>query len=254
MSEQVKISIITVCYNSESTIARCMSSVSNQRYENYEHIIIDGNSQDATLHLVNKYKTSNSIVLSEEDDGIYDAMNKAIAMCSGDLIGILNSDDFYAKSTVLNDVSEIYKLTNEDIIAGAVCFVDERNRCQRVVKPNSFRPWMLFFGWMLPHTSTFISSEIYRKFGCYDMHLSTAADYELFVRLLLKNELSYYACNDHWVSMQMGGVTTSGMSSYLRTTRQMKNAIRKNGYFSSNLLLLLRLPIKYLTETLWQKK
>ena len=250
----MKLSIITVCLNSEATIADCIKSVRSQNFLDYEHIIIDGKSTDKTLDLINTFKSENCVVISEEDSGIYHEINKGIALSNGELIGILNSDDYYPRPDVLEEVVEIYESTNSSIISGSIYFVDSENKKRRYINPKNFRTWMLYFGWMLPHTSTFIASDLYRNHGLYCNVLSTAADYDFFIRLLLKRSKSFHACNNHWVTMRLGGATTSGFKSYLMTTQQMYQAIKRNGYFTSYLLLFIRLPIKFFSQKIWRKE
>jgi glycosyltransferase involved in cell wall biosynthesis len=242
-----KITIVTVCFNSAATIRDTIDSVLNQDYANIEYIIVDGGSTDGTMQIVAQYENQITQIVTEPDQGIYDAMNKGIGLATGDIIGILNSDDFYTSSDVISTIVNTYCQSSADIVFGDLIYIapSDTSRVLRIYNASGFRPWMLRFGWMPPHPATFIKRSIYKKFGQYSMGYKTAADYEIFVRLLLINRIKYFYLEKTIVHMRMGGATSSGWRSYWITSCEMVRALNENGIFSSIILILMRLPIKF---------
>lgn len=243
----MKVSVITVCYNSEQTIGHTLRCVSEQSYEKIEHILIDGASTDRTMEIVDTVGSHLSKIISEKDLGIYDAMNKGVAHASGGIIGILNSDDMYVSRNVISEVVDAFNGTGADIVFGDLDFVPraDSNKVVRIYRPKKFRPWMLRFGWMPPHPATFIKKSVYDKYGLYALGYKTGADYEMFVRLLLLNKVSYSYLPKTLVHMRMGGATTSGWRSYLTTSIEMVRAVKSNGFYTNIFIILMRLPIKF---------
>lgn len=242
-----KISIITVSFNSAVTIRDTIESVLAQTYPDIEYIIVDGASTDGTMQIVSEYADRIAKIVSEPDKGIYDAMNKGIALATGDVVGILNSDDFYASSEALSMVAQVFEWSSADMVSGDLDYVDPSNTTRVVRRYFSagFRPWMLRFGWMPPHPATFIKKSVYQKYGSYAMGYKTGADYEMFVRLLLLHKLSWHHLAKTIVHMRTGGATTSGWSSYMTTSREMVRAVRENGFYTNLFIILMRLPIKF---------
>ena len=243
---QPLVSVVTVCYNAADTIKDTIESVLSQTYSNIEYIIVDGASTDNTMHIVSQYGNRIASVISEPDGGIYDAMNKGLTVATGDLVGILNSDDFYSNSEVVSQIAGVFAHTNSDIVYGNLVYVAKSNLSRIVRNYNSerFKAWMLRFGWMPPHPATFIKMAIYKKFGMYSTDYKTGADYEMFVRLLLVNNVSCTFIKMTIVTMRMGGVTSSGLSSYINTSKEMVRAIRGNGFYTNIFFILMRLPVK----------
>lgn len=243
----MKISIITVSYNSENTIRDTIESVLAQTYPNIEYIIIDGASKDNTMGIVSEYSESIAKVVSEPDKGIYDAMNKGVALATGDVVGILNSDDFYENATALATVAAAFtKNPASALVYGDVVFVEPDNLQQvtRFYSAAHFRAWKLRFGWMPPHPGTFIRSTVYRDVGPYSLLYKISADYEMFVRLLLGKRLQYSHINQVLVRMRSGGVSTSGVRSSLRLNREIVQACRRNGIYTNLLMVLSKIPFK----------
>lgn len=202
----MKISIITVSYNSASTIEDTIKSVLAQNYSGLEYIIIDGGSKDGTMDIVNKYTNNIAKVISEKDSGIYDAMNKGIGLATGDVVGILNSDDFYKSNTVLKDVEHCFVQMNVDACYGDIEYIDrdDSTKVVRVWKAGEYKKDKLNSGWIPPHPSFFVKREMYTKYGLFNLNFRIAADYELMLRFLLKGiTLGYIA--KVLVSMREGG-------------------------------------------------
>jgi len=203
----MKISVITPALNSSKTIAKCIESIDRQNFLHVEHIIIDGNSVDGTIEIANRYLSSNRIVLSEPDTGIYEAMNKGISKASGEVIGILNSDDFYADSTILSTINKTLEDTGIDSCYGDLVYVDQSKitKLIRHWKSCSYNDKLFYKGWMPPHPTFFVRKRIYEKYGLYRLDFGTAADYELMLRFLLKYGISTQYIPQVLVKMRSGG-------------------------------------------------
>lgn len=243
----MKVSIITVCFNSDETIRTTIESVLSQTYDDIEYIIIDGKSTDSTMDIVTEYKNSINVMMSEPDAGIYDAMNKGIAISTGEVVGILNSDDFYASQTVIEEVVDRFKrMPACDLVFGDVAFVDSRkvDKILRLYRSNRFRPWKLRFGWMPPHPATFIKKKTYKSIGEYSLDYIISSDYEMFVRLLLLHKCDFSRINGVLVKMRMGGISTSGLKNSLLLNREIVRACRSNGIYTNLFFVLIKFPVK----------
>ena len=213
----MKISIITVCFNSSKTIARTIESVLAQKDICLEYLIIDGASKDNTISIAESFrqefeeKGTSLIIKSEPDKGIYDAMNKGVQFASGDIIGILNSDDYYAATDVLSTVVKGFEETKTETLYGNLLYVKHGKpfRYWRSGKFHSFR-----FGWMPPHPSFFVKKSIYEKFGAFRLDCGTAADYELMLRFLEKNNVSTQWIDKILIYMEAGGASGANVEAY----------------------------------------
>lgn len=243
----MKVSIVTVCYNSESTIQRTIESVLLQTYKNIEYIIIDGYSMDETISIIEKYKSKIDVIVSEPDQGIYDAMNKGINLATGDIIAMLNSDDFYQDRNVIETVVDKFSsFPDVDLVFGDVAFVspDNLERITRLYGSGHFKPWKLRFGWMPPHPATFIKKNIYDQFGLYSLDYKISSDYEMFVRLLLVNKLRFHHINKVLIKMRTGGVSTSGIKHSILLNREIVKACRNNNIYTNIIFVLSKIPFK----------
>ena len=189
MNSSLKISIITVSFNSAKTIKETIESILIQDYNNIEYIIIDGGSSDETIDIVKSYSEKISYFISEKDNGIYDAMNKGIKAATGDIVGILNSDDFYPNSFVLSNVAKSFKKYNCDAVYGDLVYVKEKDTTQikRYWQAGNYNTSKIKNGWMLPHPTFFVKKVMYDRHGLYNSDLKRAADYEMILKLLLNN-------------------------------------------------------------------
>ena len=245
----LKISIITVCFNSEKTIRDTIESVIAQDYTDIEYIIVDGGSNDSTMSIIQEYEDSINTVITEIDKGIYDAMNKGIKLATGDVIGILNSDDIFENSLVISDVIKLFKsIPSVSLIFGDVVIVDpiKTENIIRFCSSKNFRRWKLRFGWMPPHPATFIKKTVYEQVGNYSLDYKISADYELFVRMLMVNQLNYSRMNKILVRQRAGGVSTSGFKSSLLLNSEIVEACKINGFYTNLFLVLLKIPFKLL--------
>jgi glycosyltransferase involved in cell wall biosynthesis len=247
----VKISIVTVSYNSAKTIADTLRSVVTQTYTDIEHLIIDGLSSDQTMQVVNAHNDPKLIFISEPDNGIYDAMNKGIRRATGEVIGILNSDDFYAHKNVLNEVANLFVSDPTlDVVLGDVDFVKSGNaeNVVRTCRASGFKRWMFRFGFMPPHPAVFVRKSAYERIGYYKIGYKIAADFDFLLRLLHIDGAKYQTTGKLWVRMRVGGASTSGWQSNNVITKEMQRSLRENGVFSNVPMLLLRLPLKIITQ------
>jgi glycosyltransferase involved in cell wall biosynthesis len=243
----LKLSIITVCFNSASTIRDTIESVLSQDYGDIEYIVVDGGSKDGTQAIVESYGERISRFVSEPDKGLYDAMNKGVAMATGAVIGILNSDDFYESTTSLSSVAKAFERRPEsDAVFGDVVFVNpaDLHTVTRFYRANRFAPWKLRFGWMPPHPATFIRKSAYDIVGQYSLKYRISADYEFFVRLFKVHALKYSYLDQVLVRMRSGGASTAGLRSSLKLNLEIVDACRTNGLYTNILMLLFKLPFK----------
>lgn len=216
-----KVSIITPTYNSAKTIRDTLNSVARQTYYNIEHIIIDGSSTDETIDIVNTF-THVSKVISEKDAGIYDAMNKGINVSTGDIIGILNSDDFYVDNNVINDIVNQFNISKSDSVYADLVFISNNdiNNIVRIWQSKKFKKKNFLYGWMPPHPTFFVKKNIYVKYGIYNLTLKHSADYELMLRFLYKECVSASYLPKIIVKMRIGGHSTSSLKNRIRANRE----------------------------------
>ncbi|MDB9973235.1 glycosyltransferase [Oceanospirillaceae bacterium] len=249
----MKVSIVTVCYNSEKTIGDTLRSIQTQTYSDIEYIVIDGLSKDTTNNIVKNFNDIVSVHISEKDSGLYDAMNKGISLASGDIIGILNSDDFYPHSGVIADVvAEFLKNKDVDLVLGDVDFVraEDLTKPVRFYSSYDFSPWTMRFGFMPAHPGAFIKKTAYDKVGDYKLGYEICSDFDIFVRMLVVAKLPYVKLKKNLVRMRVGGVSTSGIKSYAITTNEILRSLKENQIYSNILMVLMRLPVKFFINLL----
>lgn len=241
----MKISIITVTYNSENTIRDTLESVLKQTYLDIEYIIVDGASKDSTLEIVREYESlfgGRLRYISESDRGAYDAMNKGIGMATGDIVGFLNSDDFFISDDVLQKVANAFETNEIDAVYGDVHYVKAEDISKRVRYYSSrffVRPLMRF-GFMPAHPSFYCRREIYQKYGGFDTSYKIAADFENLLRLIYIHRIRTKYVNKDFVSMRLGGMSTKGIASRKQIMKEHIRAMKKNGVYSNFFLLCLR--------------
>lgn len=226
----MKISIITATYNSAKHINRCIESVYSQSWINIEHIIIDGVSKDNTLKIINSIPNRVTRIISEPDEGIYDAMNKGIKLASGDIIGCLNSDDQFHNNEVVEKIAAVFQDYPEiDCLYGNLIFVNNEQKVTRKWQSKPFRPGFFAKSWTPAHPTFYCRREVYERYGLYKTDYKIAADVELMLRVLeLKNIKSFFL-DEILVNMSVGGVSTRGLKSTLTITQEMKRAFKENG-------------------------
>jgi glycosyltransferase involved in cell wall biosynthesis len=227
----LKISIITVTYNSGSTLEQTILSVVNQTYKDIEYIIVDGKSTDDTLKIVEKYKNKISKILSEKDKGLYDALNKGIEMATGDVVGILHSDDFYIDSSVIQKYADTFLKNNSDAVYSDLYYVDKTNtdKIIRKWKSGEYTSRSFINGWMPPHPTFFVKKEIYQKFGKFNTEFKSAADYELMLRFIHKNKIHISYLPKYTVKMRVGGKSNVTIQNRVNANLEDRRAWEVNG-------------------------
>ena len=242
----MKVSLITVSYNSATTIKDTIDSVLAQDYHDLEYVIVDGKSKDTTVDIVKSYSDKISRWISEPDKGIYDGMNKGLKMVTGDVVGMLNSDDFYADHTIISQVAKVFEDENIDAVFGDLIFVDPKNLKKQVRSYSSkgWHPGKFARGFMPAHPTFFVRRKFYEKYGLFKTDYKIASDYEMLIRLLYVHKLRYKYLPLTMVIMRMGGVSSSGIRSNILLNKEIKRACHENG-IRTNLPLIY---MKYFTK------
>lgn len=247
----MRISIITATYNSAATLRDTMESVLRQTYRDIEYLVIDGASKDNTRDIIQEYEPrfeGKMRWVSEPDKGIYDAMNKGIAMATGEVVGILNSDDFYTSETVLERLASTLTSTGADAVYGDIHFVDPDNlsKSVRYYSSKSFRRWMMRLGFMPAHPSFYCRRKIYEQYGAFDCTYKVAADFENLLRLIFVHRIKICYVPMDCVTMRTGGASTSGLASHKQILTDHVRAYRENHVQSNTLMDSLRYVFKIL--------
>lgn len=227
----MKLSIITVVLNRADTIEDCLRSVAEQTFEDVEHIIIDGGSSDGTLEIIDKYKNHIYKVISEKDNGIYDAMNKGIKLASGDVIGMLNADDIFYDEGVLSEIAAAFEQNEIDCIYGNMIYVHRKNteKITRRWTSREFIDGLFERSWTPAHPTFYCRRELYEKYGFYRLDFKIAADVELMYRFLQRHKARSKYVDRMMVKMRNAGVSNSGIRSTITITKEMQKAISENG-------------------------
>ncbi len=227
----MKISIITVTFNSAATLEQTILSVINQTHKDIEFIIVDGKSTDDTIKIVEKYKNSISKFISEADNGLYDAINKGIDLASGKVIGILHSDDFYINNEVIQKYEDVFETKNCDAVYADLYYVERENtnKIIRKWKSGNYKKNSFKNGWMPPHPTFFVKKEIYGKFGKFNLDFKSAADYELMLRFILKNQIKIAYLPEYTVKMRVGGKSNVTVANRVNANLEDRKAWEING-------------------------
>ena len=245
----MKISLVTVTYNAEEFLERCINSVMCQTYSELEYIIIDGKSSDCTLNIINKFQNKIDQVITEADLGIYDAMNKGIKMATGDVIGILNADDFFATEDVVQIIANSFKNSKTDIIYGDLNYVERYNTDKIVRKwvSKEYHKKALNWGWMPAHPTFYARRELFEKLGYYNLNYGTAADYELMLRFMYKFNCTATYIKKVFVNMRVGGVSNITLKSRIKASLKDLKAMKANGVEFPLIALCLK-PIRKIVQ------
>lgn len=230
----MRISIITVTYNSVSTIADTLQSVASQEYDDIEHIVIDGASTDGTQQIVKRFPHVKKLV-SESDEGIYDAMNKGIQLASGEVIGILNADDIYQNNKILSRVSEIHKQKELDACYADLVYVKQHdmNKVVRNWTSQEYTAGLCFKGWMPAHPTLFLKRRVYERCGLFDSSLKYQADLEFCARIFEAHCIYSEYVPELWVRMRLGGVTNNSILNMIKGNWESYQAMKKHGLKSN---------------------
>ncbi len=230
----MKISLITATYNSAETVRDTLQSVLNQTFKDIDYIIVDGNSKDNTMAIVKEFEPKFEGRLrwvSEKDKGIYDAMNKGVRMAQGNIVGILNSDDFFASNDVLEKVNAAF--TENPAIDGVYADVryvdwDDTGKTVRMFSGKDFTREKLCWGKMPPHPSFYVKRECYDKFGLYSLDYPICADYDMFVKMIWLGNINTLYINDVFVNMRSGGTSSNGIKVHRKIMRERMRCVREH--------------------------
>lgn len=244
-----KVSIITVCFNSAKTIRDTIESVLSQDYPDIEYIIIDGGSSDETLAIIKEYVDRIAVIVSEKDRGIYDAMNKGVALASGDIVGMLNSDDIYINEHTVSELMQVMRDAKADSVFADLVIVDPKDlgKVLRYYDSSYFTPNKFRFGWMPAHPTFFVKKSLYDKVGPYSLDYQISADYEMLIRLLWVEKATYVYLPKPVVRMRYGGASTSGLDRNWLLNKEIVKACKANGIYTNMAILALKIPRKLLS-------
>lgn len=242
------ISIITATYNSARTVTDTLHCIQHQDYPAIEHIIVDGQSSDDTLKIVGQFSHVTKII-SEKDGGIYDAMNKGIALASGEIIGILNSDDIYTNKFVLSKVASVFEDEKVDGCYADLQYVhyNDINKVVRTWRSGACRPGSFHKGWMPPHPTLFLRRHVYAEAGIFNTSLKSAADYELMLRIFVKHSFHIHYLPEFIVKMRTGGLSNASFQHRIRANREDRKAWEINGLRPGAFTLYLK-PIRKIVQ------
>jgi len=242
----MKVSIITVCFNSAKTIEDTINSVLNQDYLDIEYIVIDGGSNDGTQDIIQKYHENIASWVSEPDLGMYDAMNKGIARATGEIIGILNSDDVYISTQVVSQLINAMNDAKADIVFADLILVDPNNlnKVLRYYDSGRFKPSRFRWGWMPAHPTVFVKKKYYDKVGPFALDYEIAADYEMLIRILAIEKAPFAYLPKAVVRMRAGGASTAGLVRNWILNKEIVRGCKANGIYTNMAMLLLKIPAK----------
>lgn len=240
----MKITIITVCYNSQNNIEQTLKSVLNQTYKNYEYLIIDGKSTDKTMDIVKKYEKifdGKLKYISEKDKGIYDAMNKGIKMASGDVIGMLNSDDIYYDESSLEKINNAF-LTNECDGVYSDLILSDNETMKKVVTYFKSNSGNYRLGWYPPHPTLYLKKKVYENYGYYNQDYKIAADYDFMLRIM-KEKVNLFYIKSILVNMRSGGASTGGLKKYHEGNKEVYSILKNNNIHFKLIVLIIRILV-----------
>jgi glycosyltransferase involved in cell wall biosynthesis len=243
----VKISVVTVSYNAQATIGETMASVAAQNWPDFEHIVIDGQSTDDTVAIIERHGHPRLRIISEPDAGMYDAMNKGLRLAAGDYVGFLNADDFFSSDGSLALVAETAARTGADCILGDTAFVDQDGRPKgRIYSSRGFRKWWLRIGAMPPHPSFYARADLLRRAGGFDTRYRIASDFDLVARLILVRGASWARIGKVITCFRTGGLSTTNAAAKRVISREMASSLKRLGQPLASAAVHLRYPIKLL--------
>lgn len=245
--QNLKISLVTVAYNAQNTIERCIASVLGQNFNNIQYIVIDGGSTDGTIQIINKYRDNISVFVSEPDDGVYDAMNKGIALADGDVIGTLNADDFLADDNILGHVAEVFSQQDVSILYGNLDFIDPGEKVVRKWRSGRYKSGMFNWGWMPPHPTLYCRKTLFDTLGVYRLDYGSAADYELMLRFIHAYKANVFYLNKIMVKMFIGGISNKNVTNRVKALLYDLKAMRNNGILFPYITIIFK-PLRKIVQ------
>jgi glycosyltransferase len=242
----MKISIITICFNNEADIRPTLESVVNQTYSDIEYIIVDGASQDNTLAIVNEYKDKIAKIISEPDEGLYDAINKGIRNATGDIVGLIHAGDRLHSNDVITKIARHFETNNIDAIYGHSKIVNNNDVVIRVNKSPAYNPSLMKWGWTPSHLSFYAKRDLFEKHGYYNLKYKIAADYELLLRFMYFNKINASLLDEFIVRFSLGGTSSKGIKNIIHQSKECYVAWRDNGqtapFYTISMKLLKKIP------------
>ncbi|RPA66612.1 glycosyltransferase [Cyclobacteriaceae bacterium YHN15] len=250
----MKVSIITATYNSASTIHKTIGSIAEQDYKDIEFIVVDGNSTDDTLAIIRSHTDTIHKWISEPDTGMYQAINKGIQVSTGDIIGILNSDDFYHRKDAISQIVQTFESTGTESVLADVLIVQrtDETKVHRYYSSGHFRPWKFRFGFMPAHPTFFVKREILEKIGPYKENYKLTSDFEFLIRYLWTNKIKCHYIPIDLLSMRRGGMSSPSLKNIFLKNRENLQGLRENNIYSNYLFISSRYLIKAL-YMLWYR-
>lgn len=242
-----KVSIITVAYNRETTILKCIESVNNQTYPYIEHILIDGNSLDKTVKIFKDKSERENIIISEADSGIYNAMNKGLQLASGDIIGFLNGDDELYNDLVIEDIVQLFD-SEKDCVYGNLIFVNSNNKVVRKWRSRKFKSGLFQYSWTPAHPTFYCKKHIYDDLGNYREDFKIASDVDLMFRFLEINQIKSFHLDQTLVKMSLGGISTKSLKSTWIITKEVFQSFEEHGYNYNKLIYLVSKILKAIRQ------
>ena len=243
----MKVSIITVSLNAVKSIADTLSSVASQSYTNIEHVVIDGGSTDGTQQIVQSFPHVAKFI-SEKDNGLYDAMNKGLSLATGEIVAILNADDFYIHTGIIDKIVNCFQVQNVEAVYGDLVYVNaDFHKVVRTWKAGAYKPSKFYQGWMVPHPTLFMKRELYETLGYFNTSLKYAADYELMLRFMFKQQITTFYIPETLVVMKTGGKSNSSFKNRWTINREDRKAWAIN-HLQPHLFTLILKPLRKLTQ------
>lgn len=245
----MKVSIITIAYNSSQTINETVESVFKQSYDDIEYIVIDGQSADNTVEIIKSYGDNISKYISEKDNGIYDAMNKGVKLAKGDIIGFINADDKLNSNDCISEIVKVFQIHNADVVYGDKIYTESNNtdKVVRYWKAGEYNKNNFKKGWMPPHLSTYIKRGFYEKYGKFRTDFKIAADYELMFRFMYKYNAKSKYLPKVIARMRAGGISNKSLKNILISNYEVYKSWRVNGFIVSPLIIA-RKPLGKATQ------
>lgn len=237
----MRVSVITPCWNSAATLKQTIESVQGQTYHDVEHIVCDGGSTDGTLDIIASYGGKVSLV-NGPDKGIYDALNKGLQMASGDIVAVLNSEDFYVSNGIIREVVETFNTQKVDAVYGNLLYVnaDDTDKVVRYWRSGAFKKDKFMDGWMIPHPTLFIKKSLHDKYGAYREDFDIAGDYEMMLRIFMKNSIPIGYLPKVFAKMRMGGKSNSSIRNRIIANKEDRKAWKVNGLVPHPLTLIFK--------------
>lgn len=242
----MKVSLITACYNRGKTISTAIESVLNQDYNDIEYLIIDGDSTDNSMDIIQTYKEDIDVIISEKDTGIYNALNKGILNSTGDILGIMHSDDFFYCTETISNIVDLFKNTDADIVYANGMYVEENNIdiVKRIYRSNIYKHYYLYFGWIPLHTTIYVKREVFEKYGLYREDFKIASDYEISLRWFKNKNVKKVFLNKWVVKMRLGGKSTDIRQQKVKSSEDLKiiNEYNLYGNFTLFFKIVRKIP------------